>query len=54
MAGLIAARGDNGIGVSGVAWNAKLMGLKILNETGGGYASDAIAASIMPSIWRTA
>ncbi|MDW3649718.1 MAG: S8 family serine peptidase [Bacteroidia bacterium] len=44
VAGLIAARGDNGIGVSGVAWNARLMGLKILNETGGGYASDAIAA----------
>ncbi|MEM6802214.1 MAG: S8 family serine peptidase [Bacteroidota bacterium] len=44
VAGLIAAKGNNGIGISGVAWNAQIMGLKILSETGAGYSSDAIAA----------
>ncbi|MEO1589646.1 MAG: S8 family serine peptidase, partial [Bacteroidota bacterium] len=38
VAGLIAASGNNGIGISGVAWNAQLMGLKILSETGAGYS----------------
>jgi len=33
-AGIVAARGDNGIGVTGVSWNAKIMPLKIGPDTG--------------------
>ncbi len=44
VAGTIAASGDNGQGVVGVAWQAKLMALKFLDHTGGGFASDAINA----------
>lgn len=32
VAGIIAAEGNNGIGISGVAWNAKIMALKFVNE----------------------
>ncbi|MFN7142058.1 MAG: S8 family peptidase, partial [Limisphaerales bacterium] len=39
VAGIIGARGNNGIGISGVAWQCKLMPLKVL-DTDGGYASD--------------
>jgi hypothetical protein len=42
VAGTIGAVGDNGIGVTGVAWNVRLMGLKFLSSSGGGAASDAI------------
>lgn len=41
VAGIIAAVGDNGRGVVGVSWNAKIMALKFLT-TGGGSTSDAI------------
>jgi subtilisin family serine protease len=44
VAGTIAGRGNNGIGVAGVAWNAKIMPLKFLNDQGSGSTSDAIAA----------
>ncbi len=44
VAGTIAARGDNEIGVVGVMWNARLMALKFLGADGGGYASGAIEA----------
>lgn len=43
VAGTIAATGGNGIGVTGVAWRARLMSLKFLGPDGG-YTSDAIAA----------
>jgi thermitase len=43
-AGTIAAVGNNNIGVTGVAWNAKIMPLKFLTATGNGYVSDAISA----------
>ncbi len=43
-AGIIAAVGNNGIGVIGVAPNAKLMALKGLNDEGVGYSSDLISA----------
>ncbi len=42
VAGTIGAVGNNGIGVTGVAWNVKLMGLKFLSADGSGSASDAI------------
>jgi subtilisin family serine protease/subtilase family serine protease len=48
VAGIIAAVGNNGIGVTGVNWNAKIMALKILNANGGpsaqGTTADAIRA----------
>lgn len=44
VAGTIGAVGDNGIGVVGVNWNAKLMAVKFLNSSGSGYLSDAISA----------
>ncbi|HDR04508.1 MAG TPA: choice-of-anchor D domain-containing protein, partial [Candidatus Marinimicrobia bacterium] len=42
--GTIAARGNNGIGVTGVCWTAKIMGLKFLDSGGYGNTSDAISA----------
>jgi subtilisin family serine protease len=43
-AGTIAAIGNNGIGVAGVNWNARIMALKFLNNEGRGSTSDAIKA----------
>ena len=44
VAGTIAAAGDNGIGVAGVAWGAKVMALKFLGADGTGTLSGAVAA----------
>ena len=44
--GTIAAEGNNGIGVIGVAYNAKIMALKGLNANGSGYVSDLAEAII--------
>ncbi|MEG5042581.1 MULTISPECIES: S8 family peptidase, partial [unclassified Microcoleus] len=44
VSGTIAAKGNNGVGVTGVAWNAKIMPLKFLSDEGSGYTSDAILA----------
>jgi subtilisin family serine protease/uncharacterized membrane protein len=44
VAGTIGAAGDNGIGVTGVNWNARLMGIKFLDANGSGSIADAIAA----------
>ena len=41
-AGTIAAAGNNGVGITGVAWDAKLMGLKFLAADGSGSTADAI------------
>ncbi len=41
-AGTIAAAGNNGLGVVGVCWTAKIMALKFLNSRGSGYTSDAV------------
>jgi subtilisin family serine protease len=43
-AGIVAATGNNGIGVSGTAWQAQLMALKFLDASGSGFTSAAIAA----------
>lgn len=42
-AGIIGAAGNNRRLVAGVAWKAKIMGLKFLDEEGRGTVSDAIA-----------
>ncbi|MCF3620233.1 S8 family serine peptidase [Planktothrix agardhii] len=44
VAGTIAGKGNNGVGVTGVAWNAKIMPLKFLNDSGSGSTSNAILA----------
>jgi len=44
VSGTIAGKGNNGVGVTGVAWNAKIMPLKFLDDGGSGYTSDAILA----------
>jgi subtilisin family serine protease len=36
-AGTIGARGNNGAGITGVAWNVKLMAVKVLDDSGSGY-----------------
>ena len=43
-AGTIAAVGNNSIGISGVCWQAKIMPVKFLSDSGSGYTSDAIEA----------
>ena len=44
VAGIAAATGNNGIGVTGVSWNSKIMCLKVLQSTGYGNSSDVAAA----------
>lgn len=43
-AGNVAARGDNAIGISGVAPNVKIMALRFITEKGSGTSADAIKA----------
>ena len=42
VAGIIGGYGNNGVGVVGVAWRARLMILKMLDSAGNGSVSDAI------------
>ncbi|MEE9269903.1 MAG: S8 family serine peptidase [Candidatus Krumholzibacteria bacterium] len=44
VAGTIAAVGNNGVGVVGVSWSARIMPLKFLHANGSGFSGDAIAA----------
>jgi len=44
VAGIIAARGNNGTGITGVLWNAQIMPLKILDANGCGSVGDEIQA----------
>jgi len=39
-AGIAAATGNNGTGVAGVAWNVRIMPVKVLDSYGGGFSSD--------------
>lgn len=43
-AGNVGARGGNGIGISGVAPNVQIMGLRFISEVGSGMTSGAISA----------
>jgi subtilisin family serine protease len=60
-AGTFGARGNNGAGVAGVAWNSRIMPLKFLGASGGGFTSGAIGcldyavrmgAKISNNSWR--
>ena len=42
VAGIIGAVGNNGTGISGVAWRVQIMACKFLDATGNGFVSDAI------------
>ena len=44
VSGTIAAMGNNGVGVVGVNWTARIMPLKFLSATGSGTTADAIEA----------
>lgn len=44
IAGIIAAEGNNGIGIAGVLWKASLMSLRVLDENGIGDTASAIEA----------
>ena len=44
VAGLIAAEGNNSLGVAGMMWRASLMSLRVLDNTGTGDIADAVEA----------
>ncbi len=44
VAGIAAAAGNNAAGVAGVAWNVRIMPLKVLDADGSGYNSDVANA----------
>lgn len=44
VAGIIAARGNNGLGMTGIGWRVKVMPLKFIGPGGSGYISDAARA----------
>ncbi|MGC9452749.1 MAG: S8 family serine peptidase [Oceanipulchritudo sp.] len=41
-AGTIAGRGNNGVGTTGIAWEAQIMAIKYISASGSGASSDAI------------
>ena len=44
VAGTVGAAGDNGVGIAGVNWSARLMALKFIGADGSGTTADAIDA----------
>ncbi|WNG28186.1 S8 family serine peptidase [Cystobacter fuscus] len=44
VASIIAARGDNAVGMAGVAWNSRILAIKVIGEGGSVTTSDGIAA----------
>ncbi len=40
VAGIVAAEGNNGVGVSGICWKASIMAIKVLTDEGWGYSAD--------------
>ena len=49
VAGIAAAASNNGLGVSGVSWGARIMPVKVLNATGNGTFADVAAGIIWAS-----
>lgn len=48
VAGIIAATGDNGIGIAGVDWNAKILPVRVLGKCGGSF-DDILAGMLWAS-----
>ena len=48
-AGTISGVGNNGIGITGVSWNARIMAVKFLNSSGSGSVSNAVKAVMYAS-----
>ncbi|HMO34401.1 MAG TPA: S8 family serine peptidase, partial [Gemmatales bacterium] len=44
VAGILGAKGNNGIGITGVNWNVQIMALRFLDANGRGSTSDALRA----------
>ena len=44
VAGIIAAEGNNALGITGVMWRAGLMSLRVLDNTGTGDVANAVEA----------
>jgi len=44
VAGIVAAVGNNGRGIAGLNWSARIMALKFLDASGYGFTSDAVTA----------
>ena len=44
VAGILGAAGNNGAGIAGVAWNARIMALKFMDRTGFQTVSDEVSA----------
>ena len=42
VSGTIGGVGNNGIGITGVCWNVRIVALKFLSDSGGGNSADAI------------
>jgi subtilisin family serine protease len=42
VSGIVAGRGNNDVGISGLCWTAKVMAVKFMNSKGRGSTSDAI------------
>lgn len=53
VTGILAARGNNGIGATGVLWNARILPIKVLNEKGKTHI-DMVAEGIEVAINRGA
>ena len=53
VAGTISAAGNNGLGVTGVTWNSKIMALKFLGSNGSGPISAAVSALNYATMMRT-
>jgi subtilisin family serine protease len=50
--GTIAGVGNNGVGVVGINWTAKIMALKFLGSNGSGSTSDAVLQCFMQQQWE--
>lgn len=44
VAGIVAAKGNNGVGIAGINWSAKIMALKFIDVNGIGSTANAIKA----------
>jgi subtilisin family serine protease len=46
VSGIATAAANNGVGIAGIAWGARIMPVKVLNEFGDGFLSDTAAGLI--------